>query len=127
MIQIIGLFVLLGELLNSSVISILFRWKSQNEDRKFGVVCEFTETIRVVSMYFEYAGRLLTVFISILQFAITHSTDVEYCTSQLGVLELEAYWLNIIACIQISKVILLTSWQFKSSDWCEDKKNSEAD
>ena len=106
----IGLFVLSGDFINSNVIQILFRSKKQHEMDTYGLITRFTLKINETSEYFEWGYRLIIVLISLLQFNVVHSDHGYYCAQQLGVLSVEAQWLNIIIACQVAKVILFSYW-----------------
>ena len=119
----LGLFVLVGDFINSNIISILFRFKKQHEQRKFGISLKFTSRMTETTAYFEWGYRLMTVIISILQLQTTHSRLGDYCVNQLGVLGLEGRWMNTIITFQSVKVLLFSFWQYNSYNSSNDEND----
>ena len=63
---ILGLFVQIGDFVNSNVLAILFRFKKQHEEARFGVAASFTQRMNETSLIFEWGYRVMTILVCFL-------------------------------------------------------------
>ena len=77
----VGLFVQLGDSINTNVLTILFRVKKQLEEREFGVTSAFTQRINKTTTFFEWSYRVMTILVCLFQYTIMTSKRGSYCVN----------------------------------------------
>ena len=110
----LGFIILAADFINSSFMTIYYRYKVQQEERYYSFASSFTQWMQKGTITSEYGFRITMTIIAIYQFTVVHSKFGTYCVSQLGVLNLEGRWIYALIAIHFIKCALLTIWEFTS-------------